>query len=86
MIKIKKGHQILFKEEAASEIEKLLREVDIETIDDQTEDWTQNNERWTGFKCRYEDEFESKINLLDSIITKKRNRLKVTWISILKKQ
>ena len=87
MIKIKKGHQILFKEEAASALEKLHRDVDIETGEDEnTEDWTQDTDRWNGFKGRYEDEFEDKIELLDSIITKKRNRLQVTWLTIFKEK
>jgi len=86
MTKIKKGHQIHLKDDAARELEKLPKEVDVETSDDETEDWTQDFERWKEFKERYEDEFEDKLGLLDSIIKKKRNKLKVTWISIFKEK
>jgi len=86
MTKIKKGHQIHLKDDAARELEKLPKEVDVKTSDDETEDWTQDFERWKEFKERYEDEFEDKLGLLDSIIKKKRNKLKVTWISIFKEK
>ena len=37
-----------------------------------------------GFKERYRDEFEDKIELLYKIMAEKRERVKVTWISMLR--
>ncbi len=36
------------------------------------------------FKSRYRDEFEDKIELMDNILANKKEKVKVTWISIFK--
>jgi uncharacterized protein YeaO (DUF488 family) len=45
-----------------------------------------DNEKWTEFQDRYLGEFENKIELMDDILTKKKERIKVTWISIFKRK
>jgi uncharacterized protein YeaO (DUF488 family) len=49
------------------------------------EDWKLKDlEKWKEFKDRYGDEFEDKIDLLDKIMDKKKEKVKVTWISVIK--
>ncbi len=89
MVKIKKSNQITIKAEAVKKIEDKLastQTIDNKPISDDAEEWTDDPERWNGFKERYADEFENQLNLLDSIMTKKKNKLKVTWISVIKKK
>jgi uncharacterized protein YeaO (DUF488 family) len=97
MIKIKKASQIHDKEKGAKIIEDKLcftresinhSKLDqwIHEIEDvEIEDWTLKDiEKWKEFKNRYSDEFEDKIELLDKIMDKKKEKVKVTWISIFK--
>ena len=99
MIKIKKANQIHDKEKGVKIIEdKLCLNRDninhskldqwIHEIEDgEIEDWTlQDIEKWKEFKDRYSDEFEDKIELLDMIMLKKKEKVKVTWISIFKEK
>ncbi len=44
----------------------------------------QDPERWAEFKGRYRDEFEDKIELMDNIMAKKKEKVKVTWIAVFK--
>ncbi len=99
MNKIKKAKQIHNKEKGAKIIEDklcLTREninhskLDqwIHEIEDgEIEDWTlQDIKKWKEFKDRYRNEFEDKIELLDRIMDKKKEKVKVTWISIFKEK
>ncbi len=45
----------------------------------------QNTEKWNGFKTRFEEEFDDKIELIDSIRTSKCDGVKFTWVSVFKK-
>jgi hypothetical protein len=48
-------------------------------------EWSvQNSKRWKDFKNRYKNEFDNKIELMDKIMTQKKNKLNVTWISVFK--
>ena len=48
-------------------------------------EWSQeDSEKWNEFKDRYRDEFEDKIELLDKFMAKKKEQVKVSWISIVK--
>lgn len=89
MMKIKKSNQINLKAEALKELEEKLsstqKKDEEDKIPEDVEEWTDDPVRWNGFKERYADEFENKLNMMDSIMNKKKNRLKVTWISIFKK-
>lgn len=89
MMKIKKSNQINLKAEALNELEEKLsstqKKDDEDKIPEDIDEWTDDPVRWNGFKERYADEFENKLNMMDSIMNKKKNRLKVTWISIFKK-
>jgi hypothetical protein len=87
MIKLKKSPQINVKTEALKEIEAKLSSAEITKEDpiSNNEEWTDDPHRWGMFKERYEDEFENKLNMMDSLMNKKRGKLKVTWISIFKK-
>lgn len=90
MKKIKKSVQINLKSEAVKEIEDKLsaskKNADTGPILKDDEEWTDDPERWNSFKKRYENEFENKLDLMDSIMTKKKDKLKITWISIFKKK
>lgn len=90
MIKLKKSPQITVKTEAVKEIEAKLSSSSEITREDpisDNEEWTKDDpQRWRLFKERYEDEFEDKLNMMDSLMTKKRGRIKVTWISIFKEK
>ena len=99
MNKIKKANQIHDREKGAKIIEdKLCLALEninhskhdkwIHEIEDgEIEDWTlQDIEKWKEFKDRYSDEFEDKIELLDMIMLKKKEKVKVTWISIFKEK
>lgn len=88
MIKLKKSPQITVKTEAVKEIEAKLSALEITKEDPvpNSEEWTSDDpQRWRMFKERYEDEFEDKLGMMDSLMTKKRDKVKVTWISIFKK-
>ncbi len=51
----------------------------------EVEDWSlQDPERWNKFKNRYMDEFEDKIQVIDDIMGKKKDKIRVTWISVFK--
>jgi uncharacterized protein YeaO (DUF488 family) len=99
MNKIKKANQIHDREKGAkiiedklclaleninhSKLDKWIHEIE----DCEIEDWTlQDIEKWKEFKDRYSDEFEDKIELLDMIMLKKKEKVKVTWISIFKER
>jgi uncharacterized protein YeaO (DUF488 family) len=92
MIKIKKANQIHDKEKGAKIIEDKLcltkENINHSKLDQwihEIEDWTLKDiEKWKEFKDRYKDEFEDKIELLDRIMDKKKEKVKVTWISIFK--
>jgi uncharacterized protein YeaO (DUF488 family) len=99
MIKIKKAKQIHDKEKGVQIIEDKLcltrdninqSKLDqwIHEIEDgEIEEWTlQDIEKWKDFKDRYSGEFEDKIVLLDKIMDKKKEKVKVTWISIFKEK
>jgi uncharacterized protein YeaO (DUF488 family) len=99
MIKIKKAKQIHDKEKGAKIIEdKLCLTMDninqskldqwiYEIEDGEIENWTlQDIEKWKDFKDRYGGEFEDKIVLLDKIMDKNKEKVKVTWISIFKEK
>jgi uncharacterized protein YeaO (DUF488 family) len=99
MIKIKKAKQIHDKEKGVQIIEDKLcltrdninqSKLDqwIHEIEDgEIEEWTlQDIEKWNDFKDRYSGEFEYKIVLLDKIMDKKKEKVKVTWISIFKEK
>jgi uncharacterized protein YeaO (DUF488 family) len=99
MSKIKKGNQIHDKEKGAKIIEDklcLTRDNINESKLDQwiheieegeIENWTLKDiEKWKDFKDRYSDEFEDKIELLDRIMDKKKEKVKVTWISVFKEK
>jgi len=89
MIKIKKSNQTNLKAEALKELDEKLsstqKKDDNDPIPEDVEEWTDDPVRWNGFKKRYEDEFENKMDLMDSIMTKKKEKLNVTWISVFKK-
>jgi len=88
MIKLKKSPQITVKTDAVKEIEAKLSKSEItkERHISETEEWTSDDpQRWRMFKERYEDEFEDKLGMMDNLMNKKRGKLKVTWISIFKK-
>lgn len=87
MIKLKKSPQINIKADVMKEIEAKLSSCEIikeEPVKD-NEEWTDDPQRWRLFKERYEDEFEDKLDMMDNLMTKKRGNIKVTWISIFKK-
>jgi uncharacterized protein YeaO (DUF488 family) len=96
MIKIKRASQIHGKKEGVkiledklctskdrmnqSKLDQWLNEVETGVIGE----WSvQDTGKWDEFKDRYKDEFEDKIELLDKIMAKKKERVKVTWISII---
>jgi uncharacterized protein YeaO (DUF488 family) len=88
MIKLKKSPQINTKADAMKEIEAKISSS--ETINEDpvtdSEEWTDDPQRWRLFKERYHDEFEDKLDIMDNLMTKKRGKIKVTWISIFKKK
>lgn len=88
MIKLKKTPQINTKADAMKEIEAKISSSELTKEEPQSnnEEWTDDPRRWKHFKERYEDEFEDKLNMMDSLMTKKRGKIKVTWISIFKKE
>ncbi len=88
MIKLKKSPQINTKTDAMKEIEAILSSSEIVKEDPVTEveEWTDDPNRWRLFKERYMDEFEDKIDLMDNLMTQKRGKIEVTWISIFKKK
>ncbi|MTK64550.1 MAG: hypothetical protein F8N15_08525 [Methanobacterium sp.] len=88
MIKLKKSPQINIKADAMKEIEAKLSSSEIikEELIKDSEEWTDDPQRWRLFKERYEDEFEDKLDMMDNLMTKKRGDIKVTWISIFKKK
>lgn len=88
MIKLKRSPQINTKTDAMKEIEAKLSSSESVKEDPVTEveEWTSDDpQRWRMFKERYQDEFEDKLSMMDSLMTKKRGKVKVTWISIFKK-
>lgn len=97
MIKIKKASQILDKEEGVkiledkiypsqNRTEQLKLDVWWDNIGSQTgELFFNDNDKWTEFKDKYWDEFEDKLMLMDNIMVKKKEKLKVTWIAVFKK-
>lgn len=88
MIKLKKSPQINTKSDAMKEIENILSSSEIVKEDPVTEveEWTDDPNRWRLFKERYMDEFEDKLDLMDNLMTQKRGKIEVTWISIFKKK
>ncbi len=99
MNKIKKANQIHNKEQGAkiiedklcltreninhSQLDQWIHEIE----DNEIEDWTlQDIKKWKEFKDCYGNEFEDKIELLDRIMDKKKEKVKVTWISIFKEK
>ena len=98
MTKIKRANQIHGKKEGVKILEDKLcpskdkmnqSKLDLWIQDVETriigEGSLENTEKWDEFKDRYKDEFEDKIELLDRIMAKKKKRVKVTWISVHKK-
>jgi uncharacterized protein YeaO (DUF488 family) len=91
MNKIKKANQIHDREKGAKIIEDKLC-LALENINHSKLDkWIHeiedgDIEKWKEFKDRYSDEFEDKIELLDMIMLKKKEKVKVTWISIFKEK
>ncbi|WP_048190156.1 DUF488 family protein [Methanobacterium sp. SMA-27] len=97
MIKIKKASQILDKEEGAkiledkiypsqNKMEQLILDTWLDDIGSKTRELSFNdNDKWIEFKDKYGDEFEDKLELMDSIMVKKKEKLKVTWIAVFKK-
>ncbi|MBZ2165845.1 hypothetical protein [Methanobacterium spitsbergense] len=97
MIKIKKASQILDKEESAkiledkiypsqNKMEQLILDTWLDDIGSKTRELSFNdNDKWIEFKDKYGDEFEDKLELMDSIMVKKKEKLKVTWIAVFKK-
>lgn len=66
-----------------SKLDKWIHEIE----EGQIEDWTLKDlEKWKEFKDRYGNEFEDKIDLLDKIMDKKKEKVKVTWISVIKRK
>lgn len=88
MIKLKKSPQINTKTDVMKEIEAKLSSSEIVKEDPVTEveEWTDDPKRWRLFKERYMDEFEDKLDLMDNLMTQKRGKIEVTWISIFKKK
>jgi uncharacterized protein YeaO (DUF488 family) len=88
MIKLKKSPQINTKADAMKEIEAKISSSETIKEDPVTdsEEWTDDPQRWRLFKERYHDEFEGKLDMMDNLMTKKRGKIKVTWISIFKKK
>jgi uncharacterized protein YeaO (DUF488 family) len=88
MIKLKKSPQINTKADAMKEIEakKSSSEIIKEDPVTDSEEWTDDPQRWRLFKERYHDEFEDKLDLMNNLMTKKRGKIKVTWISIFKNE
>lgn len=99
MIKVKKANQIRSKEEGVRIIEdKLSPSKDTQNqlkldlwMDDFEgtfigDHFLDNSEKWAEFENKYLDEFENKIELMDDILEKKNERIKVTWISIFKRK
>lgn len=41
-----------------------------------------DSKKWNAFKHKYEDEFDNKIRLMDKIMSGKKGRIKVTWVSL----
>lgn len=41
-----------------------------------------DSKKWNAFRQRYEDEFDNKIRLMDEIMSNKKGRIKVTWVSL----
>ncbi|UTB31941.1 MAG: hypothetical protein NKF70_10600 [Methanobacterium sp. ERen5] len=88
MIKLKKSPQINTKTDAMKEIEAKLSSSEIIKEDPvpEIEEWTDDPQRWRLFKERYMDEFEDKLDMMDNLMTQKRGKIEVTWISIFKKK
>lgn len=99
MIKVKKANQIRSKEEGVRIIEdklcptkdnknQLKLDLWIDDFDGNYigDPFLDDSEKWAEFEKRYLDEFENKIELMDDILEKKRERIKVTWISIFKRK
>lgn len=97
MIRFKKANQIHDKDRGVKIIEDKLcltkeninhSKLDTwihEIEDGEIEDWTLKDiKKWKEFKNRYMDEFEDKIELLDRIMDKKKEKVRVTWISVFK--
>jgi uncharacterized protein YeaO (DUF488 family) len=96
MIKLKKTGQIRSKEECVRILENKLSPLDdkgnqiklnlwLDGLECEIEDmYFHDNEKWFKFKSRYRDEFEDKIELMDNILANKKEKVKVTWISIFK--
>ena len=98
MTKIKRANQIHCKNEGVkiiedklcpskdmmnqSKLDRWIQDVETRIIGEGT---LEDTEKWDEFKDRYKDEFEDKIELLDRIMAKKKKRVKVTWISVHKK-
>jgi uncharacterized protein YeaO (DUF488 family) len=97
MIKIKKASQILDKEKGVkilenkkypsqNRIKQLRLDVWLDNIGSETKElFFNDNDKWTEFKDKYWDEFEGKLTLMDNIMVKKKDKLKVTWIAVFKK-
>lgn len=41
-----------------------------------------DSRKWNTFRHKYEDEFDNKIKLMDEIMSNKKGRIKVTWVSL----
>ncbi len=97
MNKIKKASQIHGKKEGfkileerlcpskdkmnQSKLDQWLNDIEANLIGE----WSlEDSEKWEEFQDRYRDEFEDKLELLDKIMTKKKEQVKVTWISFVK--
>lgn len=42
----------------------------------------QDSKKWNEFRHKYEEEFDDKIKLMDEIMSNKKGRIRVTWISL----
>ena len=96
MIKIKKASQIFDKEEGAkilenkiypsqNGMEQLKLDVWRDNMGSKTCELSFNdNDKWIEFKDKYGDEFGDKLELMDTIMDKKKEKLKVTWIAVFK--
>jgi uncharacterized protein YeaO (DUF488 family) len=94
MFKIKKVSQIHDKNEGITILEDKFHSINNATqsklglwLDDieksETKEWSIDDpERWNNFKNRYMNEFEDKIHIIDEIMEKKKDKVKVTWISV----
>jgi uncharacterized protein YeaO (DUF488 family) len=96
-IKTNKANQIHCKEESVKIIEDKLcasrdtmdqLKLDLWLYDvDEISGWSVHEpEKWDKFKNHYRDEFEDKLELMDEIMTRKKKRVKVTWISVFKRK